>query len=144
MNTRKIIFVVVFIALIMTVSGCKEAILTNEIDADWVSVDKEWKDSVDQDKAHLSYVDGTPPAHLDIMWNDTPSDSNAEIFGYIDTFTYKNGTLHGKYTSDDNVGNENTEYDITLTFSYSSPILTVEVDADGVIGKRTLTLISAT
>ncbi len=142
MSTRKLFLVMVAIFLVLVISGCDNGILTNEIKAGWVDDAKEWEDSTDPDKAHLSYVDQGSSVHLDIAWNDTPLDPSAEIFGKIISFTYSEGFLDGKYTSDDNADGDE-EFNIFITFSYSAPFLKAVVDADGVLGNKTLTLTAA-
>jgi hypothetical protein len=63
--------------------------------------------------------------------------------GFIaeDAYTITNTTLIGKYTSFQNEDSE-VEYDITIDFSYSSStsVLTLDVEADGVLGTKTLQL----
>ncbi len=118
------------------VFGCKEAptVLTNEINADWIEVSTEWTDS---DDSQLSYVVSGSSNHLDIAWYTNPSDT---IMGFIEEYTYSNGKLEGTYTSFENT-DPDEEFDISLTFSYAAPTLTVGVVADGVLGNKTLYLI---
>ncbi|MFA6785573.1 MAG: hypothetical protein WC136_11770 [Sphaerochaeta sp.] len=135
-------FWITCLLLIPIISGCSEptTTFTNEIESAWVDASTEWGDA---QGSQLSYVDSGTSIHLDLGWYTNPSDNNTWTMGYIDEFTYENGTLTGTYSSFQNSDSDEL-FSITLTFSYASGTLTVVCNAGGVLGQKTLTLTSAT
>lgn len=135
------LLVLLVLGMVIFISGCEDGpqVYTNEIEGGWVDVDTEWEDA---NYSQLSYVDDGTDIWIDLGWfTDPPTNSNW-MMGYIDEFTYSEGVLTGKYTSTDNA-DPTEEFDISITFSYSTPTLTAVIVADGVFGNKTLNLTPA-
>lgn len=129
---KPLFFIGVFILALTMLSSCD---LFNSGDMDWLETSREW---TDEDDSQLSFLDqeDTP---IDIGWYTDPNDRDTWVMGFISDYTYSGGTLEGTYTSFQN-DDSDEEFNITIDFTYSGGILTAVVDADGVLGNKTLNL----
>jgi len=121
---RKGLLVLILVTLVMLI-GCEGDIPAPGLsDADWIKISTMWTDSDDNE---FSYVSSDEGGHIDIQYNES------EEIGYrcyIPEYSFANNQLIGAYTYHDSKGLQGP-YDVTITFSYASGVLTVSYSEQG-------------
>jgi hypothetical protein len=117
---RKGLLVLILVTLVILI-GCVEDIPAPELsDADWIKISTMWTDS---DYNEFSYVPSDEGGHIDI--------ESVGYRCYIEEFSYANNQLSGSYTYFDSESELQGPYDVTITFSYASGVLTVSYSEQG-------------
>jgi len=109
------------------------------------SISTEWTDENDSQLSFVELLEDPGKYYLDIGWYTDPENTDTWIMGFIeeDAYTVSGSTLAGVYTSFQNgEGNDEVPYDITIEFSYADDVLTAVIDANGILGNKTLQLVA--
>jgi hypothetical protein len=141
MKSRLWLPILGILMLVMFAMGC-ELIDDGSLTVEEIrSISTEWTDEND---SQLSFVgDDASGYKIDIAWYTDPSDTNRRVMGFLeeDAYTVDGSALEGVYTSFENE-DSTEEFAITIEFSYADEVLSAVIDADGVLGNKTLELVA--
>jgi len=122
---RKGLLVLILVTLVILI-GCEGVIPAPGLsDADWIKISTMWTDSKDNE---FSYVSSDEGEHIDIQYNES---EEIRYRCYIPEYSFANNQLIGAYTYFDSESELQGPYDVTITFSYASGVLTVSYSEQG-------------